>query len=581
MATTLPFGCVEGDGQRLGLKTRLMGGRVELTREEPRHYLGRQFRALDLEDARTLLVTVVEPAPQWLERINPEDYTLPERSPLYPFTLHQLAGVQPLLSFGFYEADGYTVHSYEKFPSLARTLERRTLPSNQLLRLLTSMARLVKELHDHGMVIGALCPLCFGYEEASGLNLIETGLTTLRYQVLRSLGREQGFVGIDDYLSPEAVFQENVTAQSDVFSLGILFYEILTGKHPYRTSTVPKTQQAILNRQPAALREVVPTLPQALHELVGTMLQKDPDRRPRSAAEVVASLLRLQPNTAPDPRRQPGADLPLAGQTMHISASQRRGLTVPKPSALNAKSTHSLDLSNVDDGQLTAISPRSYGDVETDLTLREACRLLRREDTVGALQLYAEEVGRNPENMDCWLGIGLCLVSLQRWDELETHLREGMRQFPRRTDLRAVQVFLLEGRGNSEQAEVLASQLLDQNDPSEFPWLVHAMIMLPKDREVAARSLRQAMQRRPKDWWMFYKMGVRALEVREPGLAYQVLQRALGLNKDFYLIPYLLGVAAVEVGERARAKRYFQICLNLAPDFGSCLEELAALEGAK
>ncbi len=101
-------------------------------------------------------------------------------------------------------------------------------------------------------------------------------------------------VGTWNYMSPEQALGQVVDARSDIFSLGIVFYEMLTGRHPFAGSTPGETVASIIKDTPPALNELSPALPRELTRLVRLCLSKDPARRVLSAVHIRNELAELK-----------------------------------------------------------------------------------------------------------------------------------------------------------------------------------------------------------------------------------------------------------------------------------------------
>lgn len=106
---------------------------------------------------------------------------------------------------------------------------------------------------------------------------------------------ERCIAGTVEYLAPEAACSRHrVDGRSDLYSLGVVLFEMLTGRLPFQGATPEETVTAHLTQDPPYLREVAADLPENVCALVRTMLHKQPLRRPQSAGELVESLARLE-----------------------------------------------------------------------------------------------------------------------------------------------------------------------------------------------------------------------------------------------------------------------------------------------
>ncbi|HET8926000.1 MAG TPA: protein kinase [Candidatus Acidoferrum sp.] len=109
-------------------------------------------------------------------------------------------------------------------------------------------------------------------------------------------------MGTAGYMSPEQVRGEKLDARTDLFSFGLVLYEMATGKRAFAGDTRPELQQAILTKLPRPAREVNPALPAKLEKIIGRALEKDRETRYQSASEMRTDLEALKREIEPKHR---------------------------------------------------------------------------------------------------------------------------------------------------------------------------------------------------------------------------------------------------------------------------------------
>ena len=100
-------------------------------------------------------------------------------------------------------------------------------------------------------------------------------------------------MGTAGYMSPEQVRGEKLDARTDIFSFGLVLYEMATGQHAFAGNTAPILKDAILNNTPVLVRELNSTIPASLAQVIGKAIEKDRERRYQHASEVNVELKRL------------------------------------------------------------------------------------------------------------------------------------------------------------------------------------------------------------------------------------------------------------------------------------------------
>ncbi|MGI9333922.1 MAG: protein kinase domain-containing protein [Gammaproteobacteria bacterium] len=163
------------------------------------------------------------------------------------------------------------------------------LDIEQVVRMSFKCARALDYAHRRGVVHRDIKPRNIMLAGQSEVKLCDFS-TAL---ILNPDGREtqvQGYVGSPMYMSPEQILEERITAQSDVFSLGLVMYQLLSGFHPFVADTLAELVTNISTKRQAPLSSLRADVPQILLHIVDRALEKDPEQRYRSALDVAADL---------------------------------------------------------------------------------------------------------------------------------------------------------------------------------------------------------------------------------------------------------------------------------------------------
>ncbi len=178
--------------------------------------------------------------------------------------------------------DGRTLHSLleDGPPPLAKALD--------LLRQITAG---LAAAHDQDVVHRDLKAENVMVTADGGVKILDFGLAKPLWRGAdKSLSIEGSILGTGRSMSPEQALGEDVTPRSDLFSLGSLIYELVTGEPPFAGETIFKILAQICTDPHTPARAVNPALPEKLAALIDGLLEKDPEKRPASARQVLAAL---------------------------------------------------------------------------------------------------------------------------------------------------------------------------------------------------------------------------------------------------------------------------------------------------
>jgi len=185
----------------------------------------------------------------------------------------------------------------------------KALPLDELLRLGIQIAEALDAAHSEGIIHRDIKPANIFVTRRGHAKVLDFGLAKLvpkgvanaDADLLGEVPDSSSLVGIisgtPSYMSPEQVRGDTLDPRTDIFSLGLLLYEMATGRQAFSGGTGGSIIEAVLTRPPAPARSIIPDTPPDLEEIINKALHKNRDRRYQHAAELLADLQRLDRGT--------------------------------------------------------------------------------------------------------------------------------------------------------------------------------------------------------------------------------------------------------------------------------------------
>jgi eukaryotic-like serine/threonine-protein kinase len=172
--------------------------------------------------------------------------------------------------------------------------ERGRLPASAVLPIAKQLCRALEVAHDEGVIHRDIKPQNMVVEANGVLKVMDFGIARLASRPQEAGHTQAGMVvGTPDYMSPEQLMGDELDARADLYAMGVVLYECLSGKVPHTANTPLALMAKVLDEEPVALRAAYPDIPQSLSDLVAWTMAKDREKRPRSAAELHARLDRI------------------------------------------------------------------------------------------------------------------------------------------------------------------------------------------------------------------------------------------------------------------------------------------------
>ncbi len=198
--------------------------------------------------------------------------------------------IVPVYDFGEEDGQPFLVMRFMTGGSLGERLKQGSISIAEASRIVTKLAPALDEVHTHGVIHRDLKPSNILFDQRNEPYISDFGTAKLKYAHTK-LTDTGGAVGTPAYMSPEQIQGDReLDARSDIYTLGVILFEMLTGKHPYQTNTPIAVAVKHMFEPVPNLQEMEPTLPTACQEVIVRAMAKQKEERFHTAVEFAAAL---------------------------------------------------------------------------------------------------------------------------------------------------------------------------------------------------------------------------------------------------------------------------------------------------
>jgi eukaryotic-like serine/threonine-protein kinase len=312
----------------------------------------------------------------------------------------------------------FIVMEYVQGDSLHTLVKRREMTWQRALELAPQILSALAAAHERGVVHRDIKSDNVILTAKGQAKVLDFGLARGR-DAAAHVTRAGSSAGTPAYMSPEQIQGDDVDQRSDLFSFGVAFYEMLTGRMPFKGEHEAALTYSIVNETPTEIRTYNNAVPAALQTVVTKLLQKNPRDRYQSANEVLEDLRRVEAGRrVPGPRRNRYALVAGAGALVVVAAVVGW--------ALHSRSPDAAAVAGADTRKMLAVLPfENLGPAEreyfTDGTTEEIRLQLGKLSGLGVIsrtsamqfkgsQKSLREIGKE-------LGVDYALEGSVRWDK--------------------------------------------------------------------------------------------------------------------------------------------------------------------
>ncbi|MBQ9375259.1 MAG: Stk1 family PASTA domain-containing Ser/Thr kinase [Ruminococcus sp.] len=267
---------------------RKLDGRYEITELIGVGGMADVYKATDIMENRTVAVKILKD-----EFSNSEEFLRRFRNESKAIALLSHPNIVKIYDVGFTDEIQFIVMEYIDGITLKEFIDQQgVLRWKDALHFITQILRALQHAHDKGIVHRDIKPQNIMLFSDGTIKVMDFGIA--RFARIDGKTLSDKTIGSVHYISPEQARGDITDERSDLYSVGVMLYEMFTGKKPFDGDNPVAIALKHMEEDPVPPRDLMPALPEALEEIVLHAMERDPARRYQSAAEMIKDIDRFK-----------------------------------------------------------------------------------------------------------------------------------------------------------------------------------------------------------------------------------------------------------------------------------------------